>query len=212
MTTQVIDLQPLRAAPLVAEPFPYVTAQGAIRAEQIADLARDFPPLSGRGLYPADVLALGPAMRRLVDEIRGDDLREAIEEKFGLDLRHCPPMITLRGYSTERDGHIHSDSDDKAVTLLLYLNERWPHREGNLRLLRSRDDLESMIVEIPALAGSLLIFKVTPNGWHGHHRFVGERRVLMACYMVSEAALRRELARHRLSATMKDFRRRLGLG
>jgi hypothetical protein len=212
MTTEILDLGPLRAAPLATEPFPFVTAQNAIRAERIADLTRDFPPLSGRGLFPADVLPLGPAMQRLVEEIRGDDLREAIEAKFGLDLRHCPPMITLRGHSTERDGHIHADSDDKAVTLLLYLNERWPHKEGNLRLLRARDDLESTIVEIPSLAGSLLIFKVTPNGWHGHHRFVGERRVLMANYMVSEAALRRELGRHRFSAKVKDFRRRLGFG
>jgi SM-20-related protein len=212
MTTDILDLAPLHAAPLVTEPFPFLTAQNVIRAERIAELARDFPPLSGRGLYPADGLALGPAMQRLVAEIRGEELRTAIEEKFGLDLRRCPPMITLRGHSTERDGHIHSDSDDKAVTLLLYLNEHWPHNEGNLRLLRSRDDLESTIVEIPSLVGSLLIFKVTPNGWHGHHRFVGERRVLMANYMVSEAALRRELGRHRFSAKVKDFRRRLGFG
>lgn len=212
MSTDILDLDRLRAAPLVTAPFPFVTAQNVIHAERVADLARDFPPLSGRGLFPADALSLGPAMRRLVDEIRGDELRAAIEEKFGLDLRHCPPMITLRGHSTERDGHIHADSDDKAVTLLLYLNERWPHQEGNLRLLRSRDDLDSTIVEIPSLAGSLLIFKVTPNGWHGHHRFVGERRVLMANYMVSEAALRRELGRHRFSAKVKDFRRRLGFG
>jgi SM-20-related protein len=212
MTIQILDLARLRAAPLVTEPFPFVTAQNVIRAERIAELARDFPRLSGRGLYPADALAMGPAMQRLIEEIRGDELREAIEGKFALDLRHCPPMVTLRGHSTERDGHIHADSDDKAVTLLLYLNERWPHKEGNLRLLSSRDDLDSTIVEIPSLAGSLLIFKVTPNGWHGHHRFVGERRVLMANYMVSEAALKRELGRHRFSAKVKDLRRRLGFG
>ena len=211
MTTTYLDLDRLRAEPLVPDPFPYVIVQGALRAERIADLTRDFPRMSGRGLYPADVLPLGPGMQRLVDEIRGDDLREAIEQKFDVDLRHCPPMITLRGHATERDGHIHADSDDKVVTLLLYLNEHWPHTVGNLRLLRSRDDLESTIVEIPSVAGSLLIFRVTPNGWHGHHRFVGERRVLMANYMASEAALRKELARHRFSASVKGIRSRLGL-
>jgi hypothetical protein len=120
-------------------------------------------------------------------------------------------MVTLRGRSREKDGRIHRDSDDKKVSLLLYLNEDWPHQAGNLRMLRSPDDLESTVAEIPSRAGSLVVFEVTPNGWHGHHRFVGERRVLMLNYMVSRAALERELKRHRFSAKVKTFKKRLGL-
>jgi hypothetical protein len=97
------------------------------------------------------------------------------------------------------------------VSLLLYLNEDWPHKTGNLRMLRSPDDLESTVAEIPSTAGTLVIFEVKPNGWHGHHRFVGERRVLMLNYMVSASALAREEKRHRFSAKVKGIRKRLGL-
>jgi hypothetical protein len=128
-----------------------------------------------------------------------------------MDLSGRPPMVTLRGYSREKDGRIHADSEDKVVSLLLYLNEAWPHKVGNLRMLRSPDDLESTIAEIPSIAGSMVIFRVTPNGWHGHHRYVGERRVLMLNYMVSEAARDRELKRHRFSAGVKRLKKWVGM-
>jgi hypothetical protein len=150
-------------------------------------------------------------MRKLVEEISGPEFRKVVEEKFGLELAGNPPMVTLRGRSREKDGRIHHDSDDKKVSLLLYLNEDWPHKTGNLRMLRSPDDLESTVAEIPSSAGTLVIFEVKPNGWHGHHRFVGERRVLMLNYMVSEAALFREEKRHRFSAKLKTFKKRIGL-
>jgi hypothetical protein len=57
----------------------------------------------------------------------------------------------------------------------------------------------------------MVIFEVTPNGWHGHHKFVGERRVLMLNYMVSDSALAREERRHRFSAKLKTFKKRIGL-
>jgi hypothetical protein len=149
-------------------------------------------------------------MRRLVEELSGPEFRKAVEEKFGLDLKGRPPMVTLRGRSREKDGRIHRDSDDKVVSLLLYLNEDWPHQVGNLRMLRSPDDLESTVAEIPSRAGTLVIFEVKPNGWHGHHKFVGERRVLMLNYMTGADSLARELKRHRFSAKIKKFKQWLG--
>ena len=210
MAIELLDLQKLRAQPLSTDPFPFVALDGFLRRERVQDLARDFPAIADGGVYPVDILPLGPSMQRLVEEISGADFRRVVEEKFGLELRDRPPMVTLRGRSREKDGRIHRDSDDKVVSLLLYLNEKWPHNSGNLRMLRSPDDLESTVAEIPSLAGSLVIFKVTPNGWHGHHKFVGERRVLMLNYMVSAAALQRELKRHRWSAKFKQLKQWLG--
>lgn len=211
MTTEIIDLDKLRARPVATDPFPFVTVEGFVRGERVKDLTRDFPAMSDGGVYPVDILPLGPSMQRLVAEISGAEFRKVVEDKFGLELGAHPPMVTLRGHSRDKDGRIHKDSGDKVVSLLLYLNEQWPHKAGNLRMLRSPDDLESTVAEIPSLAGSLVIFKVTPNGWHGHHRFVGERRVLMLNYMASEAALKRELKRHRFSAKVKGFKKRIGL-
>ena len=211
MSTEILDLEKLRVQPLARDPFPFVVASGMLKPGAIQGLSRDFPQIGDGGVYPVDVLPLGPSMRRLVEELSGPEFRQAVEEKFGLDLKGRPPMVTLRGRSREKDGRIHRDSDDKVVSLLLYLNERWPHKTGNLRMLRSPDDLESTVAEVPSTAGTMVIFEVKPNGWHGHHKFVGERRVLMLNYMTGAQALQRELKRHRFSAKVKDLRRRIGL-
>jgi hypothetical protein len=211
MSTELLDLQKLRAQPIVRDPFPFVVVSGMLKPGAIEAISRDFPAIGDGGVYPVDILPLGPAMKQLVEEIGGDEFRKAVEEKFDLDLAGRPPMITLRGRSRDKDGRIHHDSDDKVVSLLLYLNEHWPHRTGNLRMLRSPDDLESTVAEIPSTAGSLVIFEVKPNGWHGHHKFVGERRVLMLNYMTGAESHARELKRHRFSAKVKGFKQRLGL-
>jgi hypothetical protein len=211
MSTEILDLEKLRAQPLARDPFPFVVVSGMLKPGAIEAISRDFPEIGDGGVYPVDVLALGPSMRRLVAELSGPEFRKSVEEKFGLDLKDRPPMVTLRGRSREKDGRIHRDSDDKVVSLLLYLNENWPHKTGNLRMLRSPDDLESTVAEVPSTAGTLVIFEVKPNGWHGHHRFVGERRVLMLNYMTGADSLARELKRHRFSAKVKGLKKRLGL-
>jgi hypothetical protein len=211
MSAEILDLDKLRAQPLVRDPFPFVVVSAMLKPGAIRKLSRDFPPIGDGGVYPVDILPLGPSMRRLVEELSGPGFRQAVEQKFGLDLSERPPMVTLRGRSREKDGRIHRDSDDKVVSLLLYLNEDWPHQAGNLRMLRSPDDLESTVAEIPSTAGTLVIFEVKPNGWHGHHKFVGERRVLMLNYMTGAESLARELKRHRFSAKVKGFKKRIGL-
>ncbi|MEO8717791.1 MAG: 2OG-Fe(II) oxygenase [Burkholderiales bacterium] len=211
MSTEILDLERLRAQPLARDPFPFVVVSGMLKPGAIKSLSRDFPAIGDGGVYPVDVLPLGPGMHKLVDEISGPEFRKVVEEKFGLDLKERPPMVTLRGRSRDKDGRIHRDSDDKVVSLLLYLNEDWPHRTGNLRMLRAADDLESTVVEVPSLAGSLVVFEVKPNGWHGHHKFVGERRVLMLNYMTGPDSHARELKRHRFSAKVKGLKKWLGL-
>ena len=211
MSTEILDLDRLRAQPVVRDPFPFVVASGMLKPGVIKQISRDFPPIGDGGVYPVSVLPLGPSMKKLVEEISGPEFRKAVEEMFGLELADNPPMVTLRGRSREKDGRIHHDSDDKKVSLLLYLNEEWPHKTGNLRMLRSGEDLESTVAEVPSTAGSLVVFEVTTNGWHGHHKFVGERRVLMLNYMVSASALAREEKRHRFSAKLKSFKKRIGL-
>ena len=211
MSTEILDLDRLRAQPVVRDPFPFVVAGGMLRPGVIQRISRDFPAIGDGGVYPVSVLPLGPSMQKLVEEISGPEFRQVVEEKFGLELADNPPMVTLRGRSRDKDGRIHHDSDDKKVSLLLYLNEEWPHKTGNLRMLRSPDDLESTVAEVPSTAGTLVVFEVTPNGWHGHHKFVGERRVLMLNYMVSASALAREEKRHRFSARLKGFKKRIGL-
>ena len=121
--------------------------------------------------------------------LEGPELRAAIAEKFGLDLSDAPTMLTLRGWTREKDGRIHCDSTAKRVTVLLYLNpegESWREHQGCLRLLRGPDDIEDFAVEVPPVNGTLLVFPNGPTTWHGHKQFVGQRYSIQLNYMTTD--------------------------
>ncbi|HYP36543.1 MAG TPA: 2OG-Fe(II) oxygenase, partial [Stellaceae bacterium] len=142
----VLDLDRLRAAPLVREPFEFVVVEEFLRRDVLAPLLADFPEIRGHGSYPVESLEYGPAFAHLVAALTGAELRCAIEEKFGIELGDRPTLLTLRGRSDGKDGRIHTDSASKIITLLLYMNPDWDHAEGRLRLLRGPDDLEDYAV------------------------------------------------------------------
>ena len=68
------------------------------------------------------------------------EFQATIAEKFEVDLVDKPKMYSLRGYTRSKDGRIHTDSKDKIITVLLYLNENWSQEGGKLRVLRSGTD------------------------------------------------------------------------
>lgn len=201
-----LDYDALRATPPAADPFPHVVIPNFVRPESLSALVKELPALSQGGSFPITGLRLGPLGRALVAELEGPALREAIAEKFGLDLTGAPTMVTLRGQSREKDGRIHTDSVSKRVTVLLYLNPRtaaWASHDGCLRLLRSATDIEDFAVEVPPVDGTLLVFPNGPTAWHGHKRHVGQRYVVQLNYMARDGAARSELRRHRVSAFLK---------
>lgn len=201
----LLDLDRLRATPLCRDPFDYVVVDGFLRAEHVPALLADFPPISGHGSYPLEVLSQGPAFAALAAELTDAPLRRAIEEKFELDLADRPTMITLRGYSDGKDGGIHTDSATKIITLLLYMNPEWHDAAGRLRVLRRRDDLEDYVVEVPPLAGTMIAFRRSEASFHGHHAHVGKRCSVQLNWVADAAVLRREIARHRWSARLKSL-------
>ena len=72
-------------------------------------------------------------------------------------------------------------------------------------MLRSGENLDDMVAEIPPIAGTLLAFRRSDHSWHGHKPFSGERRVIQFNWVTSEDVLRREQNRHRFSATIKKI-------
>jgi len=199
----ILDLDCLRAAPLVRDPFDFVVVEEFVRRDALASLVAEFPDIRGHGSYPVDALQCGPAVTRLVAALTGAELRRAVEEKFGIDLDGRPTMVTVRGGSDGRDGHIHTDSATKIITLLLYMNPVWEHAEGRLRLLRGPSDLEDYAREVAPLAGTMLAFRRSDRSFHGHHPHVGKRRSLQLNWLTDGSVLRRELGRHRWSARLK---------
>jgi SM-20-related protein len=205
-----LDFAALRATPATSEPFPHVVIPNFVPPESLASVVAALPPIGNGGSYPPGSLRLGPPARSLIQALEGPELREAIAQKFGLDLSAAPTMLTVRGRTREKDGRIHTDSKAKQVTVLLYLNPdpgKFTQHQGCLRLLRDAKDIENYAVEVAPVNGTLLIFPNTPNSWHGHKQFVGPRYAIQLNYMTNDGLARSEMRRHRLSAIVKRLTR-----
>jgi SM-20-related protein len=198
-----LDLEALRQTPLERAPFPYLVVPGFVPPAARAALAADFPRIDQPGSFPVEDLTFGPAFRGFVAELEGATMRAAFAQKFALDLAGRPTIVTVRGQARAGDGKIHSDTRSKLITVLIYMNEAWEAAGGRLRLLRSPDDLEDVVAEVPPAAGTLLAFQVTPHSWHGHLPVSGPRRVVQLNWVVSDAVVRRERLRHGFSARLK---------
>jgi len=199
----VLDIDRLRAAALVSDPFDFVVVEEFLRPEALGSVVADFPQIRGHGSYPVESLEYGSAFARLVAALTGAELRRAVEEKFIVDLNNRPTLLTLRGRSDGKDGRIHTDAASKIITLLLYMNPVWEHAEGRLRLLRGPGDLDDYATEVPPLAGTMLAFRRSERSFHGHRAHVGERRSLQLNWVTDRSVVRRELSRHRWSARLK---------
>jgi SM-20-related protein len=201
-----LDYDKLLKTPVADDPFPHVVVPGFVPPASLEAVLADMPRLAKRGSFPVDSVRLGPNAAALMQAMEEPRLRSAIQELFAIDLRDAPTMVTLRGWTGERDGRIHCDSLAKRVTVLLYLNREtgaWARREGCLRLLRGPDDLENFAVEVPPVNGTLLVFPNGPTTWHGHRPFVGPRYSVQLNYMTTDEKARSELRRHRISAFVK---------
>jgi hypothetical protein len=201
----VLDLPKFAATELSREPFDFLVVPGFLKAGGLDAIHADFPPVDRPGSFPLESQRCGPAFASLIDELRGEAVRAAFEEKFAIDLKGRPTMFTVRGRCSERDGFIHTDSATKLITVLLYLNPKWEEAGGRLRLLRSGHDLDDFIVEVPPEEGTLITFRRSRNSWHGHKPFIGPRRVIQMNWVVSDRVLRYENRRHRISAFLKSI-------
>jgi SM-20-related protein len=198
-----LRLDAFRATPLVAAPFAHLIVSGFVGPAALAAINADYPKISTSGSFPVDQVSFGPAFQSLLDELEGDAFREAFEEKFGIDLSGRPTVTTVRGRCDPRDGKIHTDSTSKIITVLIYMNESWDQEGGRLRLLRSGNDLNDIIAEVPPVAGTLLAFKRSNNSWHGHEPFAGDRRVIQFNWLTSEGNRQIAMLRHHTSAAVK---------
>lgn len=207
---ELLDLSVIRNAPLSHDPYEHIVGQRFIREEAVAAVRDSFPRIAKSGFLLASDLKLEGAFRALVAELESAALTAALSARFSVDLSSCPRLVTIRGLSQARDGRIHCDSESKVCSLLLYLNERWDHDTGMLRVLRSPDDFDDMVAEIPAVMGSMFAFLRSDHSWHGHKPFVGERRVAQVAWLRDLAALERKERTNRFTSMLKTFLKRPG--
>ncbi len=201
----MIDYERFRRTPLVREPFDHLVVAGFLEEAAIEPVLSGFPTIEKGGSFPLSVLSFGPGFADLVEELHGPELRKAVAEKFGISLDGRPTMVTVRGQARIRDGRIHTDTETKLVTVLLYLNRGWKDKGGWLRLLRSSESLDDYIADVPPEAGTAVFFRCTDNAWHGHTPYVGERRAIQLNWVTDPSVVRVEERRHRLSARLKKW-------
>jgi hypothetical protein len=201
---KTLNLAKLYQAEFHADPFEYVMVDDVLQDHCKEAVVRDFPQILSKGSFPLAQLTYGPGFKELTDELLGADFRAAVASKFSLDLNGYPTMITVRGWSASSDGQLHTDSKDKVITVLLYLNPAWESSGGRLRLLRSKN-VQNYAAEVPPTMGSLVIFKRSDRSWHGFTPYEGRRMSLQLNWVKSASYLRREGFRHRVSSVFKEL-------
>jgi len=201
---QLLDKNQLNLAKVDNNFFPYFHVENALsNFLNSSDLVKDFPDIDSGGSFPSDNLKEGD-IKKLVEELEGDEFKAILENKLGVNLKDAEVITTLRGYSRFKDGKIHTDSQSKIVTVLLYLNKNWDNEIGNLRLLKKNNDLDNYIQEISSEYGNLVAFKVTDNCWHGFVPFEGKRLSIQLNYIYPKS-LNIHKIRHKLSASFKKL-------
>ena len=205
---ECIDLDALGAVSVERAPFPYFIVPRFVKTEALDAIRADFPIIQQPGSFPLSTLQYGPAFAGFMDAIQGRAMAEGVGKKLDMELAASPTMVTVRGQSRAADGKIHTDSRTKLVTALIYMNDSWESPKGRLRLVRSQSDLHDVIAEVPPEQGTLLVFRNDPNAWHGFEPFAGPRRVIQLNWVTDASVVRREQARHRLSAFFKRLGKR----
>lgn len=203
-----LDLAAVNAARTERQPYNYLVADHVIRPGAVDGLRRDFPDIRETGFFPEEDIVAQGFFATLLDEMKSREMSQIASEKLDIDLVDKPKMITIRKLSAAKDGRIHTDSESKIATLLVYLNDAWQDSPaGRLRVLRNGTDFESMVEEISPITGSLFAFRRADNSWHGHTSFVGERRVVQMTWLRSQADVDRKKSRGSFSHLLKKVLR-----
>ena len=200
-----LNLDKLSAAKVETSPYLYTVVPGFLSPDSVAKINATYPAIEKGGSFPVEMLDQNMTIKEVIDELDGPEFERIIAEKFGVDLDGRPKMYSLRGYTRAKDGQIHTDSKDKIITVLVYLNQDWKQDGGRLRILRNGHDVDDYVAEVPPDNGTLLVFKRADNSWHGHHPFEGQRRSLQMNWMTSEGSKGWHKIRHTISAAVKKL-------
>ena len=199
----LLDLDHIREASVRPSPFPFFVVPDALVAGRAADIAAAFPAIDRPGAVGVDQVDQSPLFAQLLDDLRGDALRDIVADKLDLDLDQRDIVINVRGMVRLTDGNIHTDTPSKLATILLYFDPPDAASDTGLRILRNSKDLDDYVEEIPSTLGTMLVFKVTPDCWHGHQPYVGKRHSLQLNYLSGMKTIGKHQLVHRLIGRAK---------
>ena len=201
-----LNFEKLDATPLERDPYDFVIVENFIQPERFPAVSADYPTVPGPGSHPPRDLVIKGHFEALMAELTGPVFRASVERKFDIDLVGRPTMYTVRGFVRDKDGSIHTDSETKIITVLLYMNEGWEADGGRLRVLRSGDSLDDPVAEVPPNGGTLLMFRRSATSWHGHKPHAGPRRAIQLNWVTNQGVVDLEQRRHSFSSRMKKLK------
>lgn len=178
LPTPMLNIDKLSAAQLHRDPYDYLVVPGFLDQSVVDAVNADYPPIPSAGNKDYEAYERGPAFEAFISELTGPAMRDALAEKFGVDLTGSTTTVTVRTFSELSDGNIHTDHWSKIVTVLVYFNNGWEGDGGQLRILRSKDDIDDYAAQIPPMAGSLMAFRRCDHSFHGYVRYEGPRRMV----------------------------------
>lgn len=200
----LLNLAALDATPSSSEPYQHVLVGDMLFPGAAEALAAAYPDITVNGYITVEPEALSPLFKQLDAELKGPELTEALSRKFGRDMHAYPRLVTMHRWSHGKEGHIHTDSERKVMTMLLYLNESWDKAQGgSLRVLYDGKNFEPYALEVPPLNGTVFAFTRSDNSWHGHRPFVGERRVIQVTWLRDADALERKSSNNSFHQKLK---------
>ncbi|WP_296283229.1 2OG-Fe(II) oxygenase [uncultured Acinetobacter sp.] len=203
--SSILKLDALKNAEVSSTPYPFFVVENALADNEVQAVIQDFPKIEQGGSFNIEDVEIKPNFDRFLKSLDTPEFRQILTDKFDVNVMEHPMMITLRGYSRQKDGRIHSDSKSKLLTILIYLNESWDAPNGRLRILNDDKDINNYVAEINAGPGSLVAFKVTDNGWHGYIPYEGQRQSIQINFLTSEKANAKHKFFHGLSAKVKKI-------
>ena len=198
-----LNIERVRSTSLVRRPFEHVIVSDFIYEEWETRLLADYPRIEKGGSFPLSAIKFGKSFSHLIDAMNGAEFRQSVEKKFAISLEGRPTLFSVRGRCRLSDGKIHTDTESKLITVLLYMNQRWANQGGQLRLLNSSKNIDDVAAEVSPAFGTLLIFKRSDYSFHGHLPFEGERKVLQMNWVTEQRFADKEARRHKLSALWK---------
>lgn len=199
----MLDLDRIRNAPVKSEPYPYFFVEQAIRSDLAPKVAADFPEIDRPGAINVETTQFGPSFAALLDDLKSERFRKLIAEKLDVELDNRDIVINVRGQMRLTDGNIHTDTPSKLVTVLVYFNEPGEMDKTSLRILKNGKDLDDFVEEMPPRLGNMVVFKVTPDCWHGHQAVPGKRLSLQLNYLSGVTTRGKHQLAHRLVGRMK---------
>jgi SM-20-related protein len=208
---RLLKADAIARAVIQTEPYRHIACEGVLAHEDAVAIRRDFPQTKAVGFLAAEDLSREGAYAQLLDDLESHELAALLSEKLDLDLTKAGRLITVRRWSRKSDGRIHTDSERKISTFLVYLNETWDVAEGGaFRVLKGERNFEDFVREVPPTEGHAVGFKRAGNSWHGHLPFEGERLVVQLTYLVDAAAADRKRHNAGVQGFVKKLFERVG--